>query len=201
MSSISPDTSREISVAAKDRGIDMLDAPVSGSTPAAELGMLLVMVGGDRGVFDRRKLLLESIGKPVVYMGESGSGTTMKLVVNTLLGVHIQALAEAMALGEKAGIDKGLLLDVLAQTAVVSPAQKAKMDNARKNEYPTQFPVRHMHKDLGLVLKLAADRGVPMPSTAAAHQISSIETGRDVDEDFSAVLRLMEELSGLRSEM
>lgn len=197
MSSIYPDTSRELFQAAHERGARAADAPVSGSTPAAEQGQLLIMVGGDRDVFEDRKAVLETLGKPVIYLGESGSGTTMKLVVNTLLGVHIQALAEAVAVGEKAGLDKNAILDVLAQTATVSPAQKAKMDNARRREFPVQFPVRLMHKDLGLVLRLAAEHGVPMPSTAAANQIFSIQAGRGKDEDFSAVLGLMEELSGI----
>ena len=197
LSSIHPDTSREINKAATERGVRMIDSPVAGSTPAAEQGLLLLMVGGDKAVYDQYKGLLEVLGKTVVYMGASGAGTTMKLVVNTLLGVQLQALGEAVALGQKAGLDKSAILDVLGQTPAVSPLQKAKMENARKGEYPTQFPIKHMHKDLGLVLKLAADHGVPMPATAASHVNFSIEVGRGVDEDFSAIMRLVEELSGL----
>jgi len=197
LSSIHPDTSREIHKAATERGVRMIDSPVAGSTPAAEQGLLLLMVGGEQLVYDQMKPVLEVLGKPVVYMGESGAGTTMKLVVNSLLGVQLQALGEAIAVGQKAGLSKDAILDVLGQTAAVSPLQKAKMENARKNDYPTQFPLKHMHKDLGLVLKLAADHGVPMPATSASHTNFSIEAGRNVDEDFSAIIRLVEELSGL----
>jgi len=197
LSSVHPETSREIHRAATDRGVRMIDAPVAGSTPAAEQGLLLLMVGGDRLVYDQLKPVLEVLGKTVIYMGESGAGTTMKLVVNSLLGVQLQALGEAIAVGRKAGLSKDAILDVLGQTAAVSPVQKAKMENARKNDYATQFPIKHMHKDLGLVLRLAADHGVPMPATSASHQNFSIEAGRNVDEDFSAIMRLVEELSGL----
>jgi 3-hydroxyisobutyrate dehydrogenase-like beta-hydroxyacid dehydrogenase len=197
LSSIYPETSREIAKAASERGVRAIDSPVSGSTPAAEQGTLLLMVGGDRAVYDEMKPIVEILGKPVIYMGASGAGTTMKLVVNTLLGVHIQALAEAVAVGEKAGLDKNAILDVLGQTSAVSPAQKAKMENARKQQFSTQFPIRHMHKDLSLVLKLAGEHGVAMPATAVSQQMCAIEAGRGKDEDFSAVLRLMEELSGI----
>ena len=132
-------------------------------------------------------------------MGPSGAGSTMKLVVNDLLGLEMQALAEALVLGERAGLDKKLLIDVLQQTSVLTAGQKAKLENARTNAYATQFALRLMWKDFGNVMRLAQELQVPLPATAAAHQIATIEQRRGVEEDFSAVIRTMEELAGLRA--
>ncbi len=198
MSSVSPGAARAAAQAATDRGARMIDSPVSGSTPQAEQGTLAILVGGDRAVFDECVPILQHMGKGVFYMGASGMGATMKLVVNTLLGTQLQTLAEAMILGLKAGLDKDTLLDTLGQMAHVSPGQKLKIENVRKEEYPTQFPLALMFKDYGLIADLARQFSVPMPVTAAAQQVCAIERARDKDEDVSAVLRLMEELAGLR---
>ena len=199
MSSVSPAASRGVAQAAKNNNVRMVDSPVSGSTPQAEQGTLAILVGGDKAVFDDCKLLMEHMGKGVFYMGEAGMGATMKLVVNTLLGTQLQTLAEAMVLGLKAGIEKNTLLDTLGQMAHISAGQKGKIENARKEEYPTQFPIALMYKDYGLIADLAREHAVPMPVTAAAQQICAIERARDKDEDVSAVLKLMEELAGLRN--
>src|SRR5256714_14239336 len=129
-------------------------------------------------------------------MGASGMGTTMKLVVNTLLGLGMQALAEAIALGEKAGVEKGLLLDVLGQTAVLTPGQKSKLENVRREQYPTNFALSLMHKDLSLVLSQASDVSVSMPATAAAQQMSRASTAKAMDADFSVWIQFMAELAG-----
>lgn len=176
----------------------MLDSPVSGSTPQAEQGTLAILVGGEKDVFDDCKPILEHMGKGIFYMGESGMGATMKLVVNTLLGTQLQTLAEAMVLGLKAGLDKDTLLDTLGHMAHISPGQKGKIENVRKEEYPTLFPLALMFKDYGLILNLAREHAVPMPVTAAAQQICAVEHAKNKDEDVSAVLRLMEELAGLK---
>lgn len=120
---------------------------------------------------------------------------TMKLVVNSLLGLGLQALAEAIALGEKAGIEKNRLLDVLGQMAVVAPTHKPKLENARRNEYSVNFALRLMYKDFGLILNQAAELSVPMPATAAAHAFCAIEQAKGIEEDYSAVIQLMEQLA------
>lgn len=198
MSSVSPDAVRGVAQAAKDKGARMLDSPVSGSTPQAEQGTLAILVGGDKDVFEDCKPLLEHMGQGLFYMGASEMGATMKLVVNTLLGTQLQTLAEAMVLGLKAGLDKNTLLDTLGQMAHISPGQKGKFENVRKEEYPAQFPLALMYKDYGLIANLAREHAVPMPVTVAAQQICAIERAKDKDEDVSAVLRLMEELAGLQ---
>jgi 3-hydroxyisobutyrate dehydrogenase-like beta-hydroxyacid dehydrogenase len=125
-------------------------------------------------------------------MGPSGSGVAMKLVVNALLGVGMQAIAEALALGIQLGLPRELLFDRLAQTAVVAPAHLGKLTTAKQNDYTPQFPLRLMQKDFGLILSKAAELGVPMPATVAAAASNTTEAARGYEEDFSAVIRLME---------
>jgi len=197
LSTISPATSRKIYEAASAKKASMIDAAVSGSTPQAEQGSLVIMVGGDKAVYEECQPILAILGKEVIYIGRSGSGTTVKLVVNTLLGVGLQALAEAIALGEKAGLKKDALLDLLGQTAVISPAHKLKLENVRRAQYPSTFPVRLMYKDFGLIMRLAEELSVPMPATSAAHQMCGAENAKGLDEDYSATIRLMEELSAI----
>jgi 3-hydroxyisobutyrate dehydrogenase len=197
LSSVSPGIARRASATAAEKGVRMLDCPVSGSTPQAEAGTLLIVGGGDEAVFDDVRPVLQCIGRPM-YVGPSGAGATMKLVINLLLGTQLQTLAEAMVLGRKAGIDKTILLDILGETAHVTPAQKAKMANARSGDYPVQFPLRLMNKDFGLILDLGHDLAVPVPVTAAAAQICTAETAKGKEVDCSEVFRLMEVLAGLR---
>jgi 3-hydroxyisobutyrate dehydrogenase-like beta-hydroxyacid dehydrogenase len=197
LSTVSPDASRRLYQAAKEKDVLMIDAAVSGSVPQVDQGSLVIFVGGEHQTFEQCKPILDVLGKNSFYMGASGMGTTMKLVVNTLLGLGMQALAEAIALGEKAGLEKGLLLDVLGQTAVLTPGQKSKLENVRREQYPTNFALSLIHKDLSLVLSRAYDLSVSMPATAAAQQMSTAAMAKGMDEDFSIMIKFMEELAGL----
>ena len=192
MSTVSPETSRTIHRMGRERGIEVLDVAISGSTPAAEQGNLTLLGGGDARVFDSCQPVFSAIAKQYFHMGASGSGTTMKLVVNTLLGVNMQAIAEAVAFGEKAGLGRALLLRVLAKTAVIAAAHQNKLLRAERDDYSPQFPLRLMNKDFGLILDKAAELGAPMPATAAAHQIFAARTAVNGDEDFSSVIDEME---------
>jgi 3-hydroxyisobutyrate dehydrogenase-like beta-hydroxyacid dehydrogenase len=197
MSTVRPDTSRWLYQAGRERGLDVLDVAISGSTPAAEQGALTLLGGGDREAFDAAQPIFREIAAQWFYMGPSGSGTTMKLVVNALLGIGMQAIAEAAAFGEKAGLQRDRLLEVLAQTKVVAPAHVGKIAQARANDYAPQFPVRHMNKDFRLILETAAAVQAPMPATAAAQQVNVSEAAKGNEEDFSAVVRTMELLAGI----
>lgn len=194
LSTVSPRSSRRLYEAAREKGASMIDAAVSGSVPQVDQGALVIFVGGDQATYQQCLPILEVLGQQIFYMGSSGMGTSMKLVVNTLLGLGMQALAEAIVLGEKAGLEKNLLLDVLGQTAVMSPSQKSKLQNVKSEQYPTLFALSLMHKDLGLVLRQAADLLVSMPATAAAEQMYSAAQATRRDEDFSVVIQFMEEL-------
>jgi 3-hydroxyisobutyrate dehydrogenase-like beta-hydroxyacid dehydrogenase len=195
MSTISPDTSRLLHRMGIERGIDVLDVAISGSTPAAESGTLTLLGGGDAYVFDACQPIFSAIAKQYFRMGTSGSGTAMKLVVNTLLGLNMQAIAEAVAFGEKAGLERKLLLEVLAKTAVISPAHQNKLLRAENDDYSAQFPLRLMNKDFRLILDKAGELGAPMPATAAALQINAARTAVNGNEDFSSVISEMERLA------
>ena len=192
LSTISPEFSRQLHQAAKKFDLPVLDVAVSGSTPAAVAGKLTLFGGGDRRVFEAAELIFAAIASQWFYMGSSGSGAAMKLVVNTLLGVGMQAIAEAVALGLRLELPRDLLLDTLAKTAVIAPAHSGKLASAKRNDYAPQFPVRLMHKDFGLVLAAAARAGLSMPATEAAASINSAEATSGGEEDFSAVVRRME---------
>jgi 3-hydroxyisobutyrate dehydrogenase-like beta-hydroxyacid dehydrogenase len=197
LSTVSPDASRRLYQAAKQQGVSMIDAAVSGSVPQVEQGSLVIFVGGEQETYQQCKPILDVLGKSSSYMGASGMGTTMKLVVNTLLGLGMQALAEAIVLGEKAGIEKRLLLDVLGQTTVLTPGQKSKLENVKLEQYPNNFALSLMHKDFRLVLSEAYDLSVAMPATAAAQQMYTAAMAKAMDEDFSIIIKFMEELAGV----
>jgi len=201
MSTVNPRTSRRLHEAARIKGVSVLDAPVSGSTVQAEQGQLVIFVGGEEDVYQECQPILAVLGGKSFYLGPSGAGATMKLCVNTLLGLGVQALAEAIALGVKAGLPRERFLQVLGETAVVSPSQKAKLENVRKDEYPPAFALRLMFKDFGLIVETAMELSVPMPATAAAVQVAAAEHARQlaahIDEDFSVVVRAMERLAGV----
>ena len=116
----------------------------------------------------------------------------MKLVVNTLLGIGMQAIAEAVVLGERAGLDRNRLLNVLSQTAVVAPAHMGKLQRAMESDYSPQFPIRLMNKDFGLILNLAAAVGARMPAAGAAFEINARQSDEGAEQDFSAVIVRME---------
>ncbi len=195
MSTVAPKTSRSLSEAAREFGISMLDVAVSGSTVAADAGALTLLGGGERDLFEASTPIFAAIAKQWFYMGPSGSGVAMKLVVNTLLGLGMQAVAEAVALGSKLGLPREALFDTLAKTAVVSPVQAAKLATAKQNDYAPQFPVRLMNKDFRLILAAAAQVELWMPATERAAAINSAEAAAGGEEDFSAVIRRMEQVA------
>jgi 3-hydroxyisobutyrate dehydrogenase len=195
LSTVHPRESVRLSEAGLARGVAVLDAPVSGSLPQAEQGQLVLFVGGGQQAYERCRPLFQVLGKTALYMGPSGSGSTTKLCVNALLGLGMQSLAEALALGERAGLPRGRLLEAFAETPVLSPSQRSKFDNIQRDEYPAMFPQRLMFKDFSLILQRALELAVAMPATAAATQVAATEHAREtaahVDDDLSAVVRAM----------
>jgi 3-hydroxyisobutyrate dehydrogenase-like beta-hydroxyacid dehydrogenase len=199
MSTVYPETSQELSRLGSERGVEVLDVTISGSTSVAENGLLTLFGGGDKACFDAAESIFRVIAKKYFYLGRSGSGATMKLVVNTVLGIGMQAIAEAVALGEKAGLDRTRLLSVLSQTAVVAPAHVGKLEKAMKSDYSPQFPIRLMNKDFGLILNLAAEVGARMPAAGAAFEINARQADEGAEQDFSAVIMQMEKYGHLAS--
>jgi 3-hydroxyisobutyrate dehydrogenase-like beta-hydroxyacid dehydrogenase len=199
LSTVYPETSQELSRMGSERGFEVLDVTISGSIPAAEHGLLTLFGGGDEGWFTAAEAIFRVIAHKYFHMGPSGSGATMKLVVNTLLGIGMQAIAEAVALGEKAGLDRLRLLEVLSNTAVVAPAHLGKLERAMKGDYSPQFPIRLMNKDFGLIFNLAAAVGARLPAAGAAFEINAKQSDEGAEQDFSAVILQMEKQDHLGS--
>ncbi|MGD0504126.1 MAG: NAD(P)-dependent oxidoreductase [Steroidobacteraceae bacterium] len=199
LSTVNPETSREIGKLGAERGVHVLDVTMSGSTPVAEQGALTLFGGGDQACFAAADSIFRVIARKYFYLGPSGSGATMKLVVNALLGIGMQAIAEALVLGEKAGLDRDRLLSVLSETAVVAPAHVGKLERAMNSDYSPQFPLRLMNKDFGLILNLAAAVGAHMPATRAAYEVNAMQSEQGGEQDFSAVILQMEKQASLGS--
>lgn len=197
MSTVSPNTSRELADLATGVGVRVLDAAISGSTPAAERGELILFVGGNPDLFEAAKPIFQAYSRKAFHLGPSGAGETMKLVVNAILGVGMQAIAEASAFGEKAGLDRKVLLDVLSQTAVIAPAHMGKLSRAAIDEFSPQFPLRLMNKDFRLILETAHAANAPMPASEASYQINTAALSAEPEEvDFSVVMKYVQRISG-----
>jgi 3-hydroxyisobutyrate dehydrogenase-like beta-hydroxyacid dehydrogenase len=197
MSTVYPETSKTLARLGAERGLNVLDVTMSGSTPVAEQGALTLFGGGARDCFEAAESIFRAIARKYFYVGPSGSGAAMKLVVNSLLGIGMQAIAEAVALGEKAGLDRHRLLEVLSYTAVVAPAHLGKLQRAMNGDYSPQFPLRLMNKDFGLIFNLAASLGVRMPAAAAAFEVNARQSDLGAEQDFSAVILQMEKQAHL----
>jgi 3-hydroxyisobutyrate dehydrogenase-like beta-hydroxyacid dehydrogenase len=195
MSTISPEISRQVHDEGARQGVNVLDVAISGSTPAVEQGAVTLLAGGDPEVFQAAQPIFQSLAKQFFLIGPSGSGTSMKLVVNTLLGIGMQAIAEAIVLGEGLGIDRTRLLQVLSQTAVVAPAHAGKLVRAEHGDYSSQFGIGMMNKDFRLILDAARSSNLTLPATAAAYEVNSAAFEDDPSTDFSSVIRHMEKFT------
>lgn len=182
----------ELAEIARAKGCQFLDAPVTGSKPQAEAGELTFLVGGDALVLDRVLPVLKSMGQTIHHLGPTGSGATMKLVNNLLVGVQAAALAEALHLAESAGLDSSQVLDVLSAGAVGSGVMRMKGPKMLSRDYDTQFALRWMHKDLTYALDEAAGRVAPLPLVAVAREMYRMALARGLgDQDFAAIIEVV----------
>ena len=187
MSTISPELSRLLHQEASARGINLLDLAISGSTPAVEAGTITLLAGGDQNTFEQCVPIYESIAKQWFLIGPGSSGIRMKLVVNLLLGVNMQAIAEAISLGEHLQIDRDVLLDVLSNTAVIAPAFKGKFQKIRNNDYRPEFPLRLMSKDMDLVMDAARASRADLPAASVTERVLASNLTSNGDLDLSAI--------------
>jgi 3-hydroxyisobutyrate dehydrogenase-like beta-hydroxyacid dehydrogenase len=187
MSTISPELSRLLHREACTLGISFLDLAISGSTPAVEAGTITLLAGGDQKTFDQCTPIYESIAKQWFLMGPGSSGVLMKLVVNLLLGLDMQAIAEAVSLGEHLKIDRNTMLDVLSKTAVVAPAFVGKFQKIKNSDYTPEFPLRLMSKDMDLVMNAARSSGAVLPAAAAAQSVLASNVAANGDLDLAAI--------------
>jgi len=167
-STVSPALARKIASACASRQIAFLDAPVTGGTWGAEKGELVFMVGGEADVLKAAEPVISVMGKRWFHLGPNGAGQTIKLAMNLILALQVDALAEALALVTSAGLAGEKLVEVLQSSMARAAVLDVKAPLLLKGEYPPSFPLRLMHKDVGLALDLAKETGVALPAAAAA---------------------------------
>jgi 3-hydroxyisobutyrate dehydrogenase-like beta-hydroxyacid dehydrogenase len=193
-SSVSPEASLALAAAAAERAIAVLDAPVSGSTPEAEAGALVVLVGGEDAVVARAQPIFDVIGKATIHAGPSGSGSKLKLVINGIMGAGLAAVAEGVTYGLAAGLDRDMLFDALDSVAVISPHHKRKLKAARTGDFTPQFPTRLMQKDMRLLMTDAAKVAAPLATMSATTQLLSLTRRTHPDDDYSALFAVLERM-------
>jgi 3-hydroxyisobutyrate dehydrogenase-like beta-hydroxyacid dehydrogenase len=173
MSTVTPQASRELAERVRQAGAIMLDAPVSGSVPAAENGTLTIMVGGPDEAFAAVAPLLAQLGSTVTHVGGNGQGLLLKLAINISLAVQMLAFSEGLLLAERGGIDPELAARVMTESPIGSPMLRARVPLVLHPSALAWFSVRLMHKDIGLALRTAADSKVPLPAARAADEVLS----------------------------
>jgi 2-hydroxy-3-oxopropionate reductase len=197
MSSITPQTSVDLAKNAKEKGIRVIDAPVSGGEAGAIEAVLSIMVGGEQADFEEAKPLLEALGKTIVLCGPHGSGQTVKAANQLIVAVNIQACAEAVVFLEKSGVDLTAALDVLNGGLAGSTVLTRKKDNFLNRDFKPGFRIDLHHKDMGIVTAAAREAGVVVPLGALVAQlVASARANGDGKLDHSALLRGVERLSG-----
>jgi len=206
MSTVSVATSRAIAARVREKGADMLDAPVSGSVATLKVGKLSLMVGGRRESFDRVKPLLEDFsdqptagqGQKVTYVGENGLALVMKIATNSNLAVQMLAFSEAVLLAEKNGIPRQTAVDVLTHSAIASPMVQYRGPFVLKLPETAWFDVNMMQKDMLLALELGRQVDVPLPTAAAANEmLTSARAIGLVHEDFAVMFDALAKMSGV----
>jgi 3-hydroxyisobutyrate dehydrogenase len=195
MSTISPDLSALLHQEARKHGAILMDLPVSGSTPAVNTGAVTLFAGGEQEAFDRCIPIFKSIAKRWYLMGPATAGVRMKLVANLLLGVNMEAIAEAVSLGEHLQLNRDLLLEVLPQTAVIAPAFLGKFQKIKAGDYSPQFPLYLMSKDMNLVHNAADRSGAVLPATSATKHIFEDALADRGELDLSAVTTYVQTLA------
>jgi 3-hydroxyisobutyrate dehydrogenase-like beta-hydroxyacid dehydrogenase len=189
-STVSPELATRAAGACAERGVEYLDAPVTGGTWGAEKGELVFMIGGKQETLDRVKPVLEAVGKRFFLLGPNGAGQTVKLAMNLLLALQVEALAESLAIVRKAGLPGERLIEVMQSSMARAGVLDVKAPQMLKNDYPPSFPLRLMHKDVRLAVELAKKEGVRLPAGEAAYATySAVKDAAKEDLDYAAVAR------------
>jgi 3-hydroxyisobutyrate dehydrogenase-like beta-hydroxyacid dehydrogenase len=187
-SSVNPSFSKKMAAAAAARQIHFIDAPVTGSTELAAEGKLVFWVGGEDADLETIRSLLLCMGNKIVHVGDHGMGTSLKMVINLLMGNAMAAFAEGVALGEGLGISRKVLFDSLLGMPVAAPFLAAKRDKIESANYEPEFPLRWMQKDLHLASVSAYESDVAMPVTNVTKEVYRLAMhGGHGTEDFSAI--------------
>jgi 3-hydroxyisobutyrate dehydrogenase len=199
MSTVAPDFAVGLRDRLDETGHRGLDACVLGNAQHAKDGELRFMIGGAAEDVETIRPVIAHLAKEIVHLGESGKGATAKLALNLLMGVEMQALAEAVVFGEKAGLDRGTLIRLIAASGYSAPVMKFKAGvMARRAFENPDFRLKLMRKDLGLVLAETQRLGVPMPATAASHDWLTNASNQGLGEhDCASIIAILEQASGL----
>src|SRR5579862_5314483 len=197
-STVAPSQSRRIGEQLSKSGIHFLDAPCTGSTPGATKGTLTFMVGGDKGVFDANKPYFEPMGKNLYYCGGPGMGLQAKLTQNLVLSNIMQAFNEGIVLATKGGVEPKLMLDILTNSAAKSGLIDYKAPFIFRRDFTTNFSVKWMHKDMGLMLESGQELDVPLFLTSLSRQLfqAAITRGHG-EEDICSTIKVLEGITGI----
>jgi 3-hydroxyisobutyrate dehydrogenase/2-hydroxy-3-oxopropionate reductase len=197
-STVAPSSSVMVGETLAKKGIHFLGAPCTGSKPGAEGGTLTFMIGGDKGVFEKVRPYFEAMGKNLYYCGGPGMGLHAKLSQNLILSNLLQAFNEGMVLATKAGVEPKLMLEILDNSAAKSGLIAFKAPYVFRRDFSTNFSVKWMHKDIGLMLESAAEQGVPVPLTSLTRQMFQAAIAQGVgDEDICSTIKVLEKIVGV----
>ncbi|MCC7157046.1 MAG: NAD(P)-dependent oxidoreductase [Bryobacterales bacterium] len=197
-STVAPTYARRAATELKTKGAEFLDAPCTGSKPGAEGATLTFMIGGDPAVYEKVKPFFEVMGKRLYYCGVTGLGLHAKLSQNLILSNLLQAFNEGMVLAAKAGVNPELMLDILDNSAAKSGLVSYKAPFVFRRDFTTNFSVRWMHKDIGLMLETGEELGVPLPLTALTQQMFRTAMAQGLtDEDMCSTIKVLEKVVGV----
>jgi 3-hydroxyisobutyrate dehydrogenase-like beta-hydroxyacid dehydrogenase len=197
MSSVSPRFTLELGKELAPTAIRLVDAPVSGTKKPAEEGTLVILASGNQKRVEDLEPLFLTMGKQVIYCGKTGQGSMMKMFINLLLGVMMEGFAEALNFGRLGGLNLEAMLEVVASGAMNAPMFQVKAANFRDRNYPAAFPLKHLAKDAKFVLDTAFETGAPVPAGQMLLHLYRIGVAEGWgDEDISAIMKVMEHLSG-----
>jgi 3-hydroxyisobutyrate dehydrogenase-like beta-hydroxyacid dehydrogenase len=197
-STVSPGLSRRIAAALRERGADALEAPVTGSKNGAEKGTLLLMTGGARELHDELMPIMMAIGSKAIYCGETGAGSTVKLIGNTMISFMLEGLCESLVLARKAGVSGEKVLEVIQASGFASGYYDFKGKAILARDFDTHFSLDLLHKDQTLMIEEAAALGVTMPGLAALREVLQAARGQGYgQEDIAAAVKVLERNAGL----
>jgi 3-hydroxyisobutyrate dehydrogenase-like beta-hydroxyacid dehydrogenase len=192
-STIGPLAARELGASLAERGMELLDAPVTGSSPRAEDGTLTIMVGGSAEGFERAQPVLKAMGELIVHAGELGQGQVVKVINNAVAATNAAVLGEALLVGTRAGADLDALVQVMGAGSGGSAMLSLKADPMRRHDYTTLFKLEHMLKDVRLCLEEGQAVGAPFSFAAQTREILTAAMGRGLgDADFAALIEVLE---------
>jgi 3-hydroxyisobutyrate dehydrogenase-like beta-hydroxyacid dehydrogenase len=198
MTTAAPSVSRELATKARERGADMVDAPVSGSVSTLEEGRLSIMVGGRPETFAQVEPILKDIGPKVTLVGDNGQALLLKIAINLSLQVQMVAFSEGLLLAEKDGIDREVALDVMLSSVIASPMLKYRAPFVLEQPEEAWFNVNMMQKDMLLALDLGRELDVPMPTTAISNELLTAARGMGLaHHDFAVVFEVLSRMAGV----